>query len=230
MKKIFNLQKEKGSQIGVLIISSTKPETIEEYSIKVAENWKLGRKGIDDGVLFVIALKDRKMRIEVGYGLEGAIPDAKAKQILEDFVKPYFKEKDYYKGIYTGVNMLEKLIRGEPLPEPTKSLEFKDSFQPVPFILHLIAWLALGDFKKWKTIIVIIADICLILFFTFLFASFKGAFEITAILLWMFYISMKRKIGYGKFYYGGPRYWRSSSRRFSGGGGSFGGGGASSSW
>jgi len=114
--KILNLQKEKGSQIAVLIIPSTGDLPIEDYSIRVAEKWKLGRKGVDDGVLFLIAYNDRKMRIEVGYGLEGAIPDAKAKQILDDFVRPHFKNKNFYKGIDTGVDLLIKLIKNEPLP------------------------------------------------------------------------------------------------------------------
>jgi uncharacterized protein len=129
--KILNLQKEKGSQIAVLIIPSTGDLPIEDYSIRVAEKWKLGRKGVDDGVLFLIAYNDRKMRIEVGYGLEGAIPDAKAKQILDDFVRPHFKNKNFYKGIDTGVDLLIKLIKNEPLPEPQQD-------QVTPFIVGLI--------------------------------------------------------------------------------------------
>jgi|YNPMSStandDraft_2_1061718.scaffolds.fasta_scaffold04374_5 uncharacterized protein len=145
--KILNLQKEKGSQIAVLIIPSTGDLPIEDYSIRVAEKWKLGRKGIDDGVLFLIAYNDRKMRIEVGYGLEGAIPDAKAKQILDDFVRPHFKNKNFYKGIDTGVDLLIKLIKNESLPEPAKKNDKSNLLdKSLDIITSLIAYLIICSF------------------------------------------------------------------------------------
>ncbi|MGC8701358.1 MAG: TPM domain-containing protein [Thiomonas sp.] len=108
----------KGSQIAVLIVPSTAPEAIEQYSIRVTDVWKLGRKGQDDGVLLLVAKDDRTMRIEVGYGLEGAIPDAIAKRIIAEVITPQFKQGDFYGGLQDGVQSIMKLIDGEQLPQP----------------------------------------------------------------------------------------------------------------
>lgn len=108
----------KGSQIAVLLVPSTQPETIEQYAIRVADGWKLGRKGVDDGAILLVAKDDRAVRIEVGYGLEGAIPDAVAKRVIEEVMLPRFREGDYYGGIDAGVERLLALARGESLPPP----------------------------------------------------------------------------------------------------------------
>jgi len=92
----------KGSQIAVLLVPTTSPETIEQYAMRVAEQWKLGRKGTDDGALLLIAKQDRAMRIEVGYGLEGALPDAVAKRIISETITPYFKRSDFMAGYGLG--------------------------------------------------------------------------------------------------------------------------------
>ncbi len=89
----------KGSQIAVLIVPTTQPETVEQYALRVEETWKLGRKGVDDGALLVVAKDDRKLRIEVGYGLEGVLPDAIAKRIIAEDITPRFKQGDFYGGI-----------------------------------------------------------------------------------------------------------------------------------
>lgn len=109
-----------GSQIVVLIVDTTAPEVIEDYSMRVAERWKVGRKKVDDGVIFTVAIKDRKARIEVGYGLEGALPDARAKQILSDQVFPAFRKQDYAGGIRGGVDGILAALAGESLPPPGK--------------------------------------------------------------------------------------------------------------
>lgn len=106
-----------GSQIGVLILSTTGELTIEELGLKVAEEWVLGRENIDDGVLLLVAKDDRKMRIEVGYGLEGAIPDIYAKRIIENDIAPRFREGDFDGGISAAVESLILLIEQEDLPE-----------------------------------------------------------------------------------------------------------------
>ena len=93
--RLVALEREKGAQVAVLLVATTRPEAIEEYALRVAEAVRLGRKGVDDGVLFVVARDDRRMRIEVGRGLEGAIPDAIAKRIIADVVTPYFKAGDF---------------------------------------------------------------------------------------------------------------------------------------
>jgi uncharacterized protein len=111
----------KGSQIAVLILPTTQPEDIAQFGIRVADQWKIGRKKIDDGVILIVAKNDRKLRIEVGYGLEGAIPDAIAKRVIAETITPYFKTGDFYGGIEAGVQQLMKLIEGEPLPPPNTS-------------------------------------------------------------------------------------------------------------
>jgi uncharacterized protein len=116
--KLAAFETAKGSQIAVLIVPTTEPEAIEQYAIRVAEQWKLGRKGVDDGALLLVAKNDRKLRIEVGYGLEGVIPDAGAKRIVSDTITPYFKRGDFYGGIDAGVDRMIRVIDGEPLPPP----------------------------------------------------------------------------------------------------------------
>lgn len=113
-----SFEQTKGSQVAVLVVPTTQPESIEQYSIRVASQWKLGRKGVDDGVLFVVAKNDRALRIEVGYGLEGVLPDALCNRIIDGFVVPRFKEGDYYGGIREGVSRILGTVQGEPLPAP----------------------------------------------------------------------------------------------------------------
>lgn len=119
--KLAAFEAKKGSQIAVLIVPTTQPEDIAQFGIRVADQWKIGRKKIDDGVILIVAKDDRKLRIEVGYGLEGAIPDAIAKRVIAETITPYFKAGDYYKGIDAGVQQLMRLIEGEPLPPPAVS-------------------------------------------------------------------------------------------------------------
>ncbi|UJP04859.1 MAG: YgcG family protein [Nitrosomonas sp.] len=107
-----------GSQIAVLMIPTTQPEAIEQYAMRVAETWKPGRKGIDDGVLLLIAKNDRALRIEVGYGLEGAITDAAAKRIIAEIITPLFKQGHFGTGIQAGLEAVMRLIQGEALPPP----------------------------------------------------------------------------------------------------------------
>src|SRR6201997_465439 len=113
-----DLQARKGSQIAVLIVPTTAPETIEQYSIRVAEAWKIGRKKIDDGALLVVAKDDRKLRIEVGYGLEGALTDVTARRIIDETIVPHFKAGDFAGGISAGVARIIRVVDGEPLPAP----------------------------------------------------------------------------------------------------------------
>ena len=112
------LQQRKGSQLQVLVVASTAPETIEQYAVRAFESFRLGRKGVDDGVLLVVAKDDRKVRIEVGYGLEGAIPDITAGRVIQEYLVPKFRQSDYAGGIIDASAQLVKLIEGEPLPEP----------------------------------------------------------------------------------------------------------------
>jgi uncharacterized protein len=115
------LQQRKGSQLQVLLVPSTQPETIEQYAVRVFEQWKLGRNGVDDGVLLLVAKDDRRVRIETGYGLEGAIPDAIANRVIQEYLAPRFRAGDYAGGIADATATLVKLIDGEALPEPVST-------------------------------------------------------------------------------------------------------------
>jgi uncharacterized protein len=117
-RKLAEFEARKGSQIAVLIVPTTRPEAIEQYSIRVVEAWKLGRKGVDDGALLLVAKDDRELRIEVGYGLEGALSDLVSNRIVEDIIVPRFRQGDFYGGIQAGVEAMIKVVDGEPLPEP----------------------------------------------------------------------------------------------------------------
>jgi uncharacterized protein len=117
-QKLEAFEKRKGSQIAVLVVPTTEPEEIEQYSIRVVDAWKLGRKGVDDGALLLVAKDDRRLRIEVGRGLEGVVPDIAAKRIVADTITPRFRSGDFYGGIDAGVTQLIGLVDGEPLPEP----------------------------------------------------------------------------------------------------------------
>ena len=108
----------KGAEISVIIVPTTQPETIEQYAIRLRDTWKAGRAKIDDAAQLVIAKNDRKLRIEVGYGLEGALTDAISKRIISEVITPQFKHGDFAGGILAGVDKMLSVVEGEPLPPP----------------------------------------------------------------------------------------------------------------
>ena len=129
---------KKGSQIAVLMVPTTAPEDIEQFGIRVADAWKLGRKGVDDGAILIVAKNDRRVRIEVGYGLEGALPDAIANRIITETITPHFRQGDYDGGVEAGVNRMISVINGEPLPAPETRWEHRGG-SPNIFPLLLVA-------------------------------------------------------------------------------------------
>ncbi|MEY8877660.1 MAG: YgcG family protein, partial [Leptothrix sp. (in: b-proteobacteria)] len=137
-------ERRKGSQLAVLMVASCAPEQIEQFSLRVAEQWKLGRRKIDDGAILVIAKDDRALRIEVGYGLEGALTDLTSKRIISETILPRFRQQDFPGGITAGVEQIIRVIDGEPLPAPSNKPEAdrEDVRQYAP-MLFIIA-LALG--------------------------------------------------------------------------------------
>src|ERR1700738_2502304 len=148
-----NLELRKGSQVAVLIVPTTQPETIEQFSIRVADAWKIGRKKIDDGAILVCAKDDRRLRIEVGYGLEGALPDVTTKRIIDEIITPKFRSGDFAGGISAGVDRIIGVINGEKLPAPERRgnsglLRNIDPFNPfgifAVFIVGAILRTALG--------------------------------------------------------------------------------------
>jgi uncharacterized protein len=112
------LEQRKGAQVVVLMLPTTQPEDITDYATRVFDQWKIGRKTVDDGVLVVVAKDDHRAMIDSGYGLEGAIPDAAASRIIREYMSPKFRVGDFYGGLNDAVGALTKLIDGEPLPPP----------------------------------------------------------------------------------------------------------------
>jgi len=135
--KLRAFEQAKGSQVAVLVVPTTQPEEIEQYAIRVAEAWQLGREGVDDGALLLVAIQDRRVRIEVGYGLEGVLPDAIANRIIDGDIVPGFRGGDYYGGISTGVDRMLRVIEGEPLPEPKR----RSPAEGVPGLFQLLPFL-----------------------------------------------------------------------------------------
>jgi len=244
-QKLAALEQRKGSQVAVLMVKSTQPEAIEQFSLRVAEAWQIGRGKTDDGVVVVVAKDDRRMRIEVGYGLEGAVPDALAKRIIAEQMTPHFRDGDYAGGLNAGIDALAKLIDGEPLPPPAaqpargggnnggKSFE---SFFGLLFVLVLF-------------VAPVLRRIFGALFGGLVFGG------VAALIVWVVSKILFLAIGIGFVAFmltaagivGGPGRWSSGGGYwggrggfgggfgrggggFSGGGGRFGGGGASGGW
>jgi uncharacterized protein len=239
-----DFETRKGSQIAVLIVPTTAPETIEQYSIRVAEAWKIGRKKIDDGAILVVAKDDRKLRIEVGYGLEGALTDVTSKRIIDEVITPKFKSGDFAGGISAGVARIIGVVDGEPLPAPVQQRDDSGSalYQLInpfnPFVI--IGVLVLGAFLRsvFGRLVGSVATGGLIgLVAWFIVGSLVVSLIAGAIASVFTLLSDSLGSGgggrSGGFVGGGGSSWGGSSGGgggFSGGGGSFGGGGASGSW
>jgi uncharacterized protein len=247
------LELRKGSQIAVLIVPTTQPETIEQYSIRAAEAWKIGRKKIDDGALLVIAKDDRKLRIEVGYGLEGVLNDATTKRIIDEIITPKFRSGDFAGGISAGVDRIIGVIDGEPLPAPapppsrrvdSDSALFQFLNPLNPFTIIFILLLGGASRRLFGRLFGSLASgglIGLLVWFVFGSLILSALAGIVASVFTMFSdaITAPTPGGRGRgggWVSGGGSSWSgggsnsSDSGGFSGGGGSFGGGGASGSW
>jgi len=240
-----DLETRKGSQVAVLIVPTTGPETIEQFSIRVADAWKVGRKKIDDGALLVIAKNDRHLRIEVGYGLEGALTDVTTKRIIDEDITPKFKSGDFAGGISAGVDRMIRVIDGEKLPAPEPEhwrspglLNYIDPFNP--FVI--IAVLVVGGILRTTLgrLFGSVATGGFVGFLAWLFIGSIAASIIVGIVAFIFtmfgdMVPAGGGRGRGGSWSGGGGSWSGSSGSsdsggFSGGGGSFGGGGASGSW
>ncbi len=138
-EQLRRFEEETGHQIAVLIIPSLQGEVLEDFSIKVAETWKIGKKGFDNGAILLIAKNERKLRIEVGYGLEGILPDAIASRIIREIIVPHFRANDYAGGIEAGVEAIMKVTSGEPLPAPARTPARPGTKGPMlPVVLVLV--------------------------------------------------------------------------------------------
>ena len=232
-RELQAFESRKGSQIAVLIVPTTRPEAIEQYSIRVAETWKLGRKGVDDGVLLLVAKDDRELRIEVGSGLEGVIPDAVAKRVVSEIIIPYFKQGDFYGGIHAGLVRLIRLIDGEPLPPPQardNSWAGIQNLLPFAFVAAIVG----GGLLRALFGRLVGASIAggIVAFVFWLIVSSLLASLIGGIAVFLFVLMAGVRIGptgYGGLG-GGLGGGGFGGGGFGGGGGGFGGGGASGSW
>jgi uncharacterized protein len=119
-RKLAELEQRTGAQVAVLTVDSLDGDSIEDYAVRVFQTWKLGRKDVNDGVLFVVARQERRMRIEVGYGLEGRLTDARSRQILDDIVRPHFRAGNFAAGVEAGVDAIAAVVSGAPLPAPRR--------------------------------------------------------------------------------------------------------------
>ena len=142
--KLAELESQKGSQIAVLIVPTTQPEEIEQYSIRVADAWKTGRKNVDDGAILLVAKNDRRVRIEVGKGLEGAMPDAIANRIIDENITPRFKAGDFDGGVEAGVDKMIAVVNGEALPPPDPKWEHSGGLSGIFPVLLVVVFIASG--------------------------------------------------------------------------------------
>lgn len=225
--KLLAFEDKKGSQIAVLIVPTTRPEDIAQFSIRVAEAWKIGRKKIDDGVILLIAKNDRTLRLEVGYGLEGVIPDAIAKRIIAEIITPRFKEGDYFGGINAGVLQLMKLIEGESLPAPAS--RDGNTINENAFIFILFGGLMVG-FLLSAIMGRVIGGLFAGLATSGLAALFLGLSFAVVLIGFMVFFLVGIRPRSGGWMSGGGGFGGSGGGSWGGGGGSFGGGGASGSW
>lgn len=231
-QRLQAFEQRKGSQLAVLLVPTTQPETIEQFALRVAEKWQPGRKKIDDGAILVVAKNERTLRIEVGYGLEGALNDATAKRIIDDIIVPQFKRGDFYGGINLGVEAMMRVVDGEALPAPAAREPLPDSalgFLPVIFVAAMVvggimrsllgraggafATGALLGLAGWLMLGLSVALLAAVLGFVLtLVGGRMGS-------------SLGRYGGYGNGWGGSG-----GGGGFRGGGGGFGGGGASGRW
>jgi uncharacterized protein len=240
-QKLQDFEAKKGSQIAVLIVPTTAPEAIEQYSIRVAEAWKIGRRKVDDGVILLVAKDDHKLRIETGYGLEGALTDVAARRIIDEIITPKFRTGDFAGGISAGVDRIIAAVNGEPLPAPEPQQSFGGEgridmlFNPLVifgvFVVGGLLRTLLGRLIGSAATGGVVGTVAWLaigsLAFSLLAAVLAFAFA-------MFAESMVSSNGRSGSWSGGGGSFSgggsSGGGGFSGGGGSFGGGGASGSW
>ncbi|MBI4987561.1 MAG: TPM domain-containing protein [Rhodocyclales bacterium] len=239
---LAQFERSRGSQIAILLVPTTTPEAIEAYSIRVAEAWKIGRKGIDDGILVLVAKNDRKLRIEVGRGLEGAVPDAVAKRIVAEVIGPRFKEGDFHGGLKAGVAKLQAVIGGEDLPSPKSASPTRSGGAAMDTETLLIVSLViatmlgsvmgrlLGRLGGSTVTSGVVGGLAWLVTGSAL-AALVGAILVFIFVL-AFASSGRGGWSSGGWNGGGGGGWSggSSDGGFSGGGGDFGGGGASGDW
>jgi uncharacterized protein len=237
-RMLQEFEARKGAQLAVLLVPTTAPEPIEQFALRVGEQWKIGRKKVDDGAILVVAKNDRTLRIEVGYGLEGVLNDATASRIIREVIVPRFREGDFYGGINAGLDRMMRLIDGEPLPEPARQTPGAEGemmqMLPVLLVVALIGGAILramlGRFLGAAATGGVVG------FLAWMLAGAVAIALLAGVLAFFFTLvgSVTGRRPYGGFPGGGIGFPRGGGSwgggGFRGGGGSFGGGGASGRW
>ena len=238
--KLAAFEAGKGAQIAVLIVGTTQPEAIFDYTLRVGETWKLGRKGVDDGVLFVVAKNDRKLQILTGPGLQGTLTDAMSKRIISEIVAPKFRSGDFAGGIENGVEKIISVLQGEALPPPQKkrvaaqSTNVENFFMialAAAFVVGPLLRSLLGRFMGASATAGVTGAAAWWIAGGMLFPIVIGVIVFAVVLMLGTSGILGRGGGLGGWSGGG---WggggSSDGGGFSGGGGSFDGGGASGDW
>ena len=242
--KLAAWEQKTGNQLAVLVVPSTQPEPIETYSIRVAEAWKIGRKGQDNGAILLVAKNDRKLRIEVGYGFEGSLTDATSRRIIAETIAPQFRENRFAQGIDAGVDQIMSVVdKGEPLaarpPAKQSSPTGGFSFEMLLVVVFLVVPIMGGILRRifgrflgstvgagiigagaWVVMgsLIVAGIAAVVTFFILLVTGASGMLSGRGGGVWI-------PSGGGGWGGGGG-----GGGGFSGGGGSFGGGGASGNW
>jgi uncharacterized protein len=242
--KLAAFEARKGSQVAVLVLATTEPEEIAQYSIRVVDQWKLGRRGVDDGALLIVAKNDRELRIEVGRALEGALPDVTAHRIISETIVPLFRQGDFYGGINAGLDQIIRVIDGETLPPADlgwQGSSARGMSHLLPFLFvavffgsvvlrsmfgrglgAAIAGAATGAVVYFVGQVLFIALVAAVIAFLFaLISGFSGGGT---------WSSYPRTGGWGGGFGSGGGGGLTGGGGFSGGGGGFNGGGASGRW
>jgi uncharacterized protein len=254
--RLADLERRTGAQVAVLTVDSLEGDSIEDYAVRVFQTWKLGRKGVDDGALFVVARQERRMRIEVGYGLESRLTDLRSRQILDDLVRPHFRAGNFGAGIEAGADAIAAVIEGTPLPAPRRDPGRQIGSIAGIVVFSLVLSLVIGTFSVLALLTPGPPGWFLYLFLTPFYAIFPSIIVppyggVIAAGSWLVLYPILRSVlnrpGVKKYRErhgwvvvpasgGSGGRWSSGGWSggggggFSGGGGSSGGGGASSSW
>jgi len=245
---LAGIERDRGVQIAILLLPTTQPESIEAFGIRLAEAWKIGRKGRDDGLIVIVAKNDRKMRIEVGYGLEGAIPDAIAKRVVAEYMAPRFKQGDFAGGLVAAAEALERAVAaGNPAAGGGPDTGADTAAAAAGTAADTEADAVGGAYPEkmpWLFLVIVLAGLARLLFGLFgsLAASAAGAWLAWLVFgsvpmaagaaLLVFLMSFVNLLsgGRGGGWSSGGGFSSGDGGGFSGGGGSFGGGGASGDW
>jgi uncharacterized protein len=252
--RLAAFEQETGHQIALLTVPSLQGDALEDFSIRVAESWKIGRKGFDNGAILLIVPKDRKLRIEVGYGLEGVLPDAIANRIIQEVIVPRFREGDFPGGIEAGLNTIMQVTKGESLPEKARAVRKPGASQissaMTVLILTAIIALFIGMTRR-RVLGGIFGGAAAGLAASMFSLGGLGLLSLVAVVIGALLGAVGNTMSVfsaGNQWTGGSRYRRGGwgggiypggfggggggfgGGGFSGGGGGFGGGGASGSW